>query len=141
MHKINWKFDNTYSKLSETFREFVKPTPVHNPEIVIFNHQLAQELNLDFSKISNVELSKIFSGNSLPQESKTLAQAYAGHCVQVYQTTTNRVELVIDTGNGNTGNRWGSYVFFGGTDTITGNSPLSLVQYGFNSSTGRLYSS
>ena len=79
MDKVNWKFDNTYSKLSETFREFVKPTPVHNPEIVIFNHQLAQELNLDFSKISNIELSKIFSGNSLPQESKTLAQAYAGH--------------------------------------------------------------
>ena len=79
MYKINWKFDNTYSKLSETFREFVKPTPVHNPEIVIFNHQLAQEINLDFSKISNIELSKIFSGNSLPQESKTLAQAYAGH--------------------------------------------------------------
>ncbi len=79
MHKINWKFDNTYSKLSETFREFVKPTPVHNPEIVIFNHQLAQELNLDFSKISNIELSKIFSGNILPQETQTLAQAYAGH--------------------------------------------------------------
>ena len=79
MHKINWKFDNTYSKLSESFREFVKPTPVHNPEIVIFNHQLAKELNLDFSKTSNLELSKIFSGNILPQETKTLAQAYAGH--------------------------------------------------------------
>ena len=79
MHKINWKFDNTYSKLSETFREFVKPTPVHNPEIVIFNYQLAKELNLEFSKISNIELSKIFSGNSLPQETQTLAQAYAGH--------------------------------------------------------------
>ncbi len=79
MDKINWNFDNTYSKLSETFREFVKPTPVHNPEIVIFNHQLAKELNLDFSKISNKELSKIFSGNSLPQETQTLAQAYAGH--------------------------------------------------------------
>ncbi len=79
MHKINWKFDNTYSKLSETFREFVKPTPVHNPEIVIFNHELAKELNLDFSKIDNRELSKIFSGNSLPKETKTLAQAYAGH--------------------------------------------------------------
>ena len=50
MHKINWKFDNTYSKLSETFREFVKPTPVHNPEIVIFNYQLAKELNLEFQK-------------------------------------------------------------------------------------------
>ena len=79
MHKINWKFDNTYSKLSEAFREFVKPTPVHNPEIVIFNHQLAKELNLEFSKISNIELSKIFSGNSVPQETQTLAQAYAGH--------------------------------------------------------------
>ncbi len=79
MHKINWKFDNTYSKLSETFREFVKPTPVHNPKLVIFNHQLAQELNLDFSKTSNLELSEIFSGNILPQETKTLAQAYAGH--------------------------------------------------------------
>ncbi len=79
MHKINWKFDNTYSKLSAAFREFVKPIPVHNPEIVIFNHQLAKELNLDFSKISNLELSKIFSGNSLPQETQTLAQAYAGH--------------------------------------------------------------
>ena len=79
MHKINWKFDNTYSKLSETFREFVKPTPVHNPEIVIVNYQLAKELNLEFSKISNIELSKIFSGNSLPQETQTLAQAYAGH--------------------------------------------------------------
>ena len=79
MHRINWKFDNTYSKLSETFREFVKPTPVHNPKLVIFNRQLAQELNLDFSKTSSLELSEIFSGNILPQETKTLAQAYAGH--------------------------------------------------------------
>ena len=79
MHKINWKFDNTYSKLSETFREFVKPTPVHNPELIIFNYQLAKDLNLDFSKLDNKELSDIFSGNSLPKETITLAQAYAGH--------------------------------------------------------------
>ena len=69
------------------------------------------------------------------------SQAYSGHCVQVYQTTTNRVELVINTGSGQTSNRWGSYVFFGGTDTITGDTPLTLVQYGWSSSTGRLYSS
>ncbi len=79
MDKINWKFDNTYSKLSKSFRELIKPTPVHNPEIVIFNHQLAEDLNLDFSKLNNEELSNIFSGNDLPKESKTLAQAYAGH--------------------------------------------------------------
>ncbi len=79
MNIINWKFDNTYSKLSNTFRELIKPTPVHNPELIIFNYQLAKDLNLDFSKLDNKELSKIFSGNNLPEETKTLAQAYAGH--------------------------------------------------------------
>ena len=69
------------------------------------------------------------------------ARGYSGHCVEVYQTTTNRVELVINTGTSQAGNRWGSYVFFGGTDTITGDTPLTLVQYGWNNSTGRLYSS
>ncbi len=79
MNKVNWKFDNTYSKLSKSFRELIKPTPVHNPEIVIFNHQLAEDINLDISKLNNKELSNIFSGNDLPKNSKTLAQAYAGH--------------------------------------------------------------
>ena len=79
MDKVNWKFDNTYSKLSKSFRELIKPTPVHNPEIIIFNHQLAKDLNLDFSKLNNDDLSNIFSGNNLPKDSKTLAQAYAGH--------------------------------------------------------------
>ena len=67
--------------------------------------------------------------------------AISGHCAAVHQTTTNRVELVINTGGSATGNRWGSMVFFGGTDTITGNNPITLVQYGWNSSTSRLYSS
>ncbi len=79
MNKVNWKFDNTYSKLSKSFRELIKPTPVHNPKIIIFNHQLAKDLNLDVSHLSNEELSNIFSGNDLPVECKTLAQAYAGH--------------------------------------------------------------
>ncbi len=79
MNKVNWKFDNTFSKLSESFRELIKPTPVHNPEIIIFNHQLAKNLNLDFSRLNNEELSNIFSGNVLPKDTITLAQAYAGH--------------------------------------------------------------
>ena len=32
---IGWHFDNTYSKLSTTFKEEIKPTPVHDPELVI----------------------------------------------------------------------------------------------------------
>ncbi len=76
---IGWHFDNTYSKLPDTFKEDTKPTPVHDPELVILNDKLSKDLNLDFSKIDKGELSKIFSGNSLPKGSTTIAQAYAGH--------------------------------------------------------------
>ena len=47
---IGWHFDNTYSKLSNTFKENIKPTPVLDPELVILNEELASTLNLDFSK-------------------------------------------------------------------------------------------
>ena len=76
---IGWHFDNTYSKLSGTFKEEIKPIPVNNPDLVILNENLSSELNLDFSKIDKNELSKIFSGNLLPTGSKSIAQAYAGH--------------------------------------------------------------
>jgi uncharacterized protein YdiU (UPF0061 family) len=76
---IGWHFNNTYSKLSESFREKIKPVPVNNPELVILNKRLASKLNLDFSKIDKKEISKIFSGNILPSGSNSIAQAYAGH--------------------------------------------------------------
>ena len=78
-NKINWHFDNTYSKLPDIFKEDIKPTLVKNPEIVILNDQLANELNLNLSEIDAKDLSKVFSGNLLPKGSKTIAQAYAGH--------------------------------------------------------------
>ena len=76
---VGWHFDNTYSKLSDTFKEKVKPTPVHSPELVVLNDRLAKDLTLDFSKVEKKDLSQIFSGNTLPEGSLTLAQAYAGH--------------------------------------------------------------
>ena len=76
---VGWHFDNTYSKLSNIFKEDIKPVPVDNPELVILNDQLYKDLNLDFSKIDKKELSKIFSGNTLPEGSSSIAQAYAGH--------------------------------------------------------------
>ena len=76
---IGWHFDNTYSKLSNTFKENIKPTPVHDPELVILNEELAATLNLNFSKTDKKKLAEIFSGNSIPEETNTIAQAYAGH--------------------------------------------------------------
>jgi uncharacterized protein YdiU (UPF0061 family) len=76
---IGWHFDNTYSKLPKSFLENIKPVPVKDPKLIILNKNLAKELNLDFSKFSETDLAKMFSGNSLPEGSETIAQAYAGH--------------------------------------------------------------
>jgi len=76
---IGWHFDNSYSRLSKTFKEDTNPVPVSSPEILILNKDLAKKLDLDFSNINNDNLSKIFSGNILPEGSNSIAQAYAGH--------------------------------------------------------------
>ena len=76
---IGWCFDNTYSRLPESFREIINPVPVKKPELVIINKDLEKQLNLDFSKLNDKEISELFSGNSLPPESNSIAQAYAGH--------------------------------------------------------------
>ena len=76
---IGWHFDNSYSKLSKRFKEEIRPTPVHEPELVILNKELAENLNLNFSGIDKKKLAEIFSGNSLPDGTNSIAQAYAGH--------------------------------------------------------------
>ena len=78
-NKINWQFDNTYVNLPKHFKEEIKPTLADNPELVILNKKLAEDLNLDLSKVDNTNLAKIFSGNLLPEGANTISQAYAGH--------------------------------------------------------------
>ena len=79
INNINWNFDNSYSKLPDSFKENIKPIKVKNPELVLLNKDLAKELDLNFSVVDKDELSALFSGNILPRDSKTIAQAYAGH--------------------------------------------------------------
>ena len=79
MNKINWNFNNTYFGLPNSFKENINPVPVKKPELILLNKNLGSELSLDFSKISDKELSEIFSGNCLPDGSNPIAQAYAGH--------------------------------------------------------------
>ncbi len=78
-NNINWNFDNTYSKLPEPFREKINPVKVRNPKLILLNESLAKDLNLNFSEISQSELSALFTGNELPKNSNSIAQAYAGH--------------------------------------------------------------
>ena len=76
---MNWNFDNSYSRLSNAFKEHIEPIAVKNPELVLINEDLAKELDLDFSKIDKKELAALFTGNILPKGSNAIAQAYAGH--------------------------------------------------------------
>ena len=78
-NEIGWNFDNTYSKLPESFISKISPISVKSPELTIFNYNLAEKLGLNFSSIEKNDLSKLFSGNLLPEGSKSIAQAYAGH--------------------------------------------------------------
>ncbi len=76
---IGWSFDNTYSKLPDPFISNTSPIPVKSPELIILNDNLSKQLGLNFSLVNKKELSNLFSGNSLPEGSKSIAQAYAGH--------------------------------------------------------------
>lgn len=81
---LNWRLENTYSQLPETFHTPCRPTPVRDPKLVIFNHQLARSLGLSDYSVNEArrfaELNPAyFTGNDLPAQSAPLAQAYAGH--------------------------------------------------------------
>ena len=76
---IGWRFDNSYSKLPESFISKTPPTPVKSPELIILNDDLAKELELNFLLLNKKKLSELFSGNSLPEGSNAISQAYAGH--------------------------------------------------------------
>jgi hypothetical protein len=67
------------------------------------------------------------------------ASAYVSDFKTGYQLGSSRIEVVFDTGGSNVTNRWGSYVFRGGTDTITASNPIELVQYTWSSGTGQVF--
>ncbi|MDA9606853.1 YdiU family protein, partial [Candidatus Pelagibacter sp.] len=79
LDNIGWTFDNTYSKLPGDLQTKQHPIPVKSPKLIILNESLSRDLDLDFTKINDQNLSQLFSGNRLPSGSDPIAQAYAGH--------------------------------------------------------------
>ena len=76
---IGWNFDNSYARLSDTFYASVGLHPVSDPEIVVLNEPLAQELGLNSEKLKTAEGVQTLAGNKAPEGSFPMAQAYAGH--------------------------------------------------------------
>ena len=76
---FGFQFDNSYLMLPKCLYTCIGPTPVSSPEMVIFNHDLAQTMGLDFSTMDSEEAAALFSGNTLLKHGGYFAQAYAGH--------------------------------------------------------------
>lgn len=75
----DWRFENTYINLPSRFYSQQLPTPVSNPQVVLFNVPLAQSLGLTSLIGNHDRIAKELSGNDIPEGSQPIAQAYAGH--------------------------------------------------------------
>ena len=75
----HFKFDNSYARSLESFFKFCQAEPAVAPQMLQFNHALAEELGLDPLALDSDAGLAIFSGNVAPEGSQPLAQAYAGH--------------------------------------------------------------
>ena len=56
-----------------------QPALVREPQVVILNHRLANELGLNLGVLSSEAAANLFAGRVLPEGSHPIAQAYAGH--------------------------------------------------------------
>jgi len=74
-----WRLENSYTGLPEHFFTRINPTPVNDPQLLLFNTDLAKSLGIDLPVNEKGMLAQIFSGNLLPENVNPIAQAYAGH--------------------------------------------------------------
>lgn len=74
-----WNFDNSYARLPDSLHVRQAPTPVAQPQWVVLNHSLANELGLSIATLESAEGLAVLAGNALPAGAQPLAQAYAGH--------------------------------------------------------------
>ncbi len=74
-----WRFDNSYSRLPESFYARLNPVPVRAPRMAVFNPALAASLGLNPAALAEHAGAAIFAGNVIPEGAAPIAQAYAGH--------------------------------------------------------------
>jgi serine/tyrosine/threonine adenylyltransferase len=75
---MRFGFQHSYCALPSRFYVRVDPTPVANPQLVVFNIRLAEDLGLEANVVES-EAAAMLSGNRLPEDANPIAMAYAGH--------------------------------------------------------------
>ena len=74
-----FNFQHTYAEELPDFIIPCAPTPALAPELLVLNSDLAEELQIDTGSLTPEVAASLFSGNELPTDAQTVAQAYAGH--------------------------------------------------------------
>lgn len=74
-----FNFKHTFYELGKEFYERVEPSKVKSPELIVFNDQLAEQLEINTDNLSESTKADIFSGKKLTKNAISIAQAYAGH--------------------------------------------------------------
>lgn len=77
--ETGWKLENSYAGLPASLFTRTKPTPVSAPELIILNEKLSASLGLNAEFLESEAGVAMLAGNDLPEDSKPLSQAYAGH--------------------------------------------------------------
>lgn len=81
MSSLRWQLSQSYQKLPEKFSAAGTVAAFPDPQVVLFNRPLADELGL--LKAGEVfepqSTADIFVGNRFPEQAQPLSQAYAGH--------------------------------------------------------------
>src|SRR5699024_1987798 len=79
MKKIGWHLENSYQQLPQKFFTQLRPTPVDDPHLVMFNDTLAATLGFQTDDLKSNQGVDILAGNKMPDDASPIAQAYAGH--------------------------------------------------------------
>jgi len=96
-----WRLDHSYSELPRIFYQSANPVAVRNPELVIFNQNLAESIGLALGQRAG-----LFSGNELPEGACPIAQAYAGHQFGHFTTLGDGRAILLGEQLAPNGGRW-----------------------------------
>jgi uncharacterized protein YdiU (UPF0061 family) len=101
-----WRLEHTYAELPAIFHAPATPTPVREPRLIAFNRPLAAALGLDAEALGGAAGAAIFAGNALPEGSRPIAQAYAGHQFGHFTTLGDGRAILLGEQIAPSGDRW-----------------------------------
>ncbi|SBV32784.1 conserved protein of unknown function [uncultured Sphingopyxis sp.] len=76
---MDFAFENSFHDSMEGFYAPAEAAKPSAPELLLFNHALAERLGIDVAGATDDQLARVFSGAEILEGAEPLALAYAGH--------------------------------------------------------------